>query len=33
MLAKKTAARLIRDVPLGELAGMTFATENQRHVL
>jgi hypothetical protein len=26
-LAKKIAARLIRDVPLGELAGMTFATE------
>jgi hypothetical protein len=28
-LAKKIAARLIRDVPLGELAGMTFATETR----
>ena len=28
-LAKKIAARLIRDVPLGELAGMTFASETR----
>jgi len=28
-VAKKIAARLIRDVPLGELAGMTFATETR----